>query len=253
MAANGAQGTVVAVHRSGTHSMSKPSQSAITLVAGIGVMGDAHSGATVKHRSRVAKDPQQPNLRQVHLLHAELLDDLARRAPGARVLADRVFVEDGPLLSSAGVTAGIDLALHCIARHAGEALAAEVAQVMVVFHRRGAGDPERSPLLAGRSHLHPAVHRVQNAVGERPAEDWSLERLAAEAHVTPRHLGRLFATHVGCTPRDFVEQVRCAFMREALAAGWPTARALALAGFSDDRQWRRARARQAASVQADPA
>ena len=70
---------MVAVHRSGTHSMSKPSQSAITLVAGIGVMGDAHSGATVKHRSRVAKDPQQPNLRQVHLLHAELLDDLARR------------------------------------------------------------------------------------------------------------------------------------------------------------------------------
>ena len=122
---------------------------------------------------------------------------------GKRVLR----VEDGPLLSSAGVTAGIDLALHCIARHAGEALAAEVAQVMVVFHRRGAGDPERSPLLAGRSHLHPAVHRVQNAVGERPAEDWSLERLAAEAHVTPRHLGRLFATHVGCTPRDFVEQV----------------------------------------------
>jgi transcriptional regulator GlxA family with amidase domain len=185
--------------------------------------------------------------------HHELLDDLARRAPGARVLADRVFVEDGPLLSSAGVTAGIDLALHCIARHGGEALAAEVAQVMVVFHRRGAGDPERSPLLAGRSHLHPAVHRVQNAVGERPAEDWSLERLAAEAHVTPRHLGRLFALHVGCTPRDFVEQVRCAFMREALAAGWPTARALALAGFSDDRQWRRARGRQAGSVQADPA
>lgn len=175
--------------------------------------------------------------------HHSLLGDLARLAPGARVLADRVFVDDGNLLSSAGVTAGIDLTLHCVARHAGEALAAEVAQVMVVFHRRGAGDPERSPLLARRHHLHPALHRVQNAVGERPAEAWSLARLAAEAHVTPRHLMRLFAEHVGCSPRDYVEQVRSAFMREALAAGWPTARALALAGFSSERQWRRARAR----------
>lgn len=179
--------------------------------------------------------------------HHELLDDLARLAPSARVLADRVFVDDGNLLCSAGVTAGIDLALHCIAQHAGEALAAEVAQVLVVFHRRGAGDPERSPLLAGRSHLHPALHRVQNAVGERPAEDWTLERLAEVAHVTPRHLGRLFAEHVGCTPRDYVERVRSAFMREALAAGWPMARALALAGFSSDRQWRRARARGSAA------
>ncbi|MBN8486945.1 MAG: helix-turn-helix domain-containing protein [Burkholderiales bacterium] len=179
--------------------------------------------------------------------HHELLEDLARLAPAARVLPDRVFVDDGNLLCSAGVTAGIDLALHCIALHAGEALAAEVAQVLVVFHRRGAGDPERSPLLAGRSHLHPALHRVQNAVGERPAEDWTLERLAGVAHVTPRHLGRLFTEHVGCTPRDYVERVRSAFMREALAAGFPVAKALALAGFSSDRQWRRARLRVSAA------
>jgi transcriptional regulator GlxA family with amidase domain len=185
--------------------------------------------------------------------HHELLDDLARLAPGARVLADRVFVDDGNLLSSAGVTAGIDLALHCIAGHAGEALAAEVAQVLVVFHRRAAGDPERSPLLAGRNHLHAALHRVQNAVGESPAEDWTLERLATAACVTPRHLGRLFAQHVGCTPRDYVERVRSAFMREALAAGWPLGQALDLSGFRSDRQWRRARARAQRSIEADAA
>lgn len=184
--------------------------------------------------------------------HHEMLEDLAALAPTARVLADRVFVDDGNLLCSAGVTAGIDLALHCIARHAGEALAAEVAQVLVVFHRRGTGSPEHSPLLAGRSHLHPALHRVQNAVGEHPAQDWSLAQMAAAAHVTPRHLTRLFAEFVGCTPRDYVEQVRCAYMREALGAGWPLAKALALAGFSSDRQWRRARARAGdASVQPD--
>jgi MOSC domain-containing protein YiiM len=68
--------TVLAVHRSPTHSFSKASALSIRLIAGLGVEGDAHAGATVKHRSRVARDPMQPNLRQVHLIHAELHDAL---------------------------------------------------------------------------------------------------------------------------------------------------------------------------------
>jgi MOSC domain-containing protein YiiM len=67
---------VTAVSRSGTHTMSKPNVASITLVAGLGVEDDAHQGETVKHRSRVAKDPTVPNLRQVHLIHAELHDEL---------------------------------------------------------------------------------------------------------------------------------------------------------------------------------
>ena len=76
-------GTVVAVSSSPTHSFSKPVQASIQLVAGLGVVGDAHQGATVQHRARVARDPRQPNLRQVHLLHAELFDEL--RAQGHSV------------------------------------------------------------------------------------------------------------------------------------------------------------------------
>lgn len=68
--------SVLAVHRSSSHSFSKYAEDAVTLVPGLGVQGDAHSGATVQHRSRVARDPSQPNLRQVHLLHAELFDEL---------------------------------------------------------------------------------------------------------------------------------------------------------------------------------
>lgn len=68
---------VIAVHAKPTHAFSKDSTSRIQLVAGYGVTGDAHYGVTVKHRSRVAKDPSQPNLRQVHLLHSELLAELA--------------------------------------------------------------------------------------------------------------------------------------------------------------------------------
>ena len=69
-------GRVAAVSRSATHSLSKGNQEAIELLEGLGVAGDAHAGTTVKHRSRVARDPHQPNLRQVHLIHAELHEEL---------------------------------------------------------------------------------------------------------------------------------------------------------------------------------
>jgi hypothetical protein len=78
---------VAAVHRSASYTFSKPATDAIRLIAGLGVDGDVHAGTTVKHRSRVARDPTQPNLRQVHLIHGELHDELATRgfdvAPGA--------------------------------------------------------------------------------------------------------------------------------------------------------------------------
>lgn len=82
------QGVVTAVSRSSTHTFSKPNQGSIQLLAGLGVEGDAHLGVTVKHRSRVARDPSQPNLRQVHLIHAELHDEL--QATGIRVLAGQM-------------------------------------------------------------------------------------------------------------------------------------------------------------------
>ena len=72
-------GVVVAVSRSPTHTMSKPNEGSIRLLAGLGVDGDAHQGVTVKHRSRVARDPTVPNLRQVHLIHAELHQELHDR------------------------------------------------------------------------------------------------------------------------------------------------------------------------------
>ncbi len=69
-------GVVEAVAVSATHTMTKPLAESITIVTGLGVDGDAHNGVTVKHRSRVARNPDQPNLRQVHLIHAELIDEL---------------------------------------------------------------------------------------------------------------------------------------------------------------------------------
>jgi MOSC domain-containing protein YiiM len=81
-------GIVTAVSRSASHTMSKANAASIRLVEGLGVAGDAHQGATVKHRSRVRRDPSQPNLRQVHLLHAELHDEL--RAQGFDLAAGEI-------------------------------------------------------------------------------------------------------------------------------------------------------------------
>jgi transcriptional regulator GlxA family with amidase domain len=175
--------------------------------------------------------------------HHEMLADLQALAPQAKVVANRIFVVDGALASSAGITAGIDLALHLIARDAGEALAAAVAQVMVVYVRRGPDEPELSPLLSGRQHLHAAIHRVQNAIGEKPSQPWSLQAMALVAHVTPRHLSRLFEQHVGSTPRDYVQSVRVAVVERALADGHAPKRAWAEAGIAGARQWRRLHAR----------
>jgi len=93
-------GIVVAVSRSAGHGFSKPNEDSIRLLKGLGVEGDAHLGVTVKHRSRVAKDPTVPNLRQVHLIHAELIDELEtagfRVWPGA--MGENVTTRDVDLL-----------------------------------------------------------------------------------------------------------------------------------------------------------
>ncbi len=90
-------GHVTAVSSGATHEFSKAGRAAIRLLVGLGVEGDAHAGATVQHRSRVARDPNQPNLRQVHLIHAELHDEL--RAGGFAVAAG----EMGENITTAGV------------------------------------------------------------------------------------------------------------------------------------------------------
>ena len=92
---------VTAVSRSSSHSFSKPNQNSIHLLSGLGVEGDAHLGTTVKHRSRVAKDPAQPNLRQVHLIHSELFDELAGKgfAVAAGEMGENVTTRGIDLLS----------------------------------------------------------------------------------------------------------------------------------------------------------
>lgn len=172
--------------------------------------------------------------------HHDYLAMLRTLAPAAEVVDNRVFVVDGALASSAGVTAGIDLALHLIAQTCGDTLAAAVAKTMVVYLRRTPQDPELSPLLAHRHHLHPALHRAQDAVCERPDAEWTLATLADAAHVTSRHLLRLFAEQAAVSPMVYVEKIRLERARQALQRGASVTRAAEAAGFSSDLQLRRA-------------
>ncbi|MEV6653173.1 MOSC domain-containing protein [Streptomyces sp. NPDC051219] len=94
-----ASGTITAVSRNDTYSFTKPNRDGITLLAGLGVEGDVHAGVTVKHRSRMAQDPTRPNLRQVHLIHQELFDEVA----------DEGFKVEPGQLGENVTTVGIDL------------------------------------------------------------------------------------------------------------------------------------------------
>jgi len=146
--------------------------------------------------------------------HHAHIEELRRVEPRARVLDNRIFVEDGAIFTSAGVTAGLDLALHVIGEQHGPRIAADVARDLVVYMRRAGSDPALSPWVTHRNHLHPAVHRVQDAVARNPAACWSAAELSAIACTSTRNLSRLFAEHAGCSPLDYVQLIRFALAKQ---------------------------------------
>ena len=173
--------------------------------------------------------------------HHGTIAELTRLAPTARVRENRLFVEDRERLTSAGITAGIDLMLAIIAREAGHQTALAVARYLVVYLRRGGADPQLSPWLEGRNHIHPAIHRAQDAVTAHPARDWSVETLAEVAFTSPRNLSRLFNEHTGMSVTDYLNRMRIALAREMITASRMDMESVAArAGFASARQFRRA-------------
>jgi len=176
--------------------------------------------------------------------HHELLHALRALAPNALVIDDRVFIVDGRLASSAGITAGIDIALHLIGDECGEALAASVAEDMVVYLRRSPRDTQLSPFHIHRRHLHATVHRVQDAIITDPQREWDMTALAAVGNTAERHLLRLFIDHAGISPLEYLRSIRLERARQSLEYGATVTRAAEVAGFSSGLQLRRAWQRQ---------
>lgn len=175
--------------------------------------------------------------------HHDVIARLRQQVPAAQVKDNRIFVEDRFVLTSAGISAGIDLALHLIATHLGPQAALDVAREMVVYFRRGGDDPQLSPWLRYRNHLHPAVHRAQNLMAAEPESPWQVEDVAARSHISGRHLTRLFRQHLGISVRDYHEQLRIAVAQQRIQQGAGIEKAALAAGFSSGRQFRRAQER----------
>lgn len=177
--------------------------------------------------------------------HHDVIARLKAAAPTAQVKENRIFIEDRGIWTSAGITSGIDLALHLINRLRGPETALAVAREMVVWFRRSGDDPQISPWLRYRNHLHPAVHRAQDALTAEPQKAWQLADIAECAHVSPRHLTRLFQQHLGISVRDYLEQLRLVIAEQSLLQGRGAEQAAQAAGFSSPRQLHRARTRMA--------
>ena len=172
--------------------------------------------------------------------HHESCARLAAIAPRARVLENRLFVEDRERFSSAGVTAGVDLMLHLVSVWAGPAASVATARSLVVYMRRGPDDPQLSPWLEGRSHLHPVVHRAQDAIAAEPARNWSLAELGRVAGASPRNLSRLFSVHAGMTVGDSVSRGRVALAGDLIERTDLAMEQVAeRAGFASSRHMRR--------------
>ncbi|GAA3158702.1 hypothetical protein GCM10010486_25800 [Nonomuraea roseoviolacea subsp. carminata] len=134
--------------------------------------------------------------------------DLGSRFPRVTVEPDAIFVRDGPVVTSAGVTAGIDLALALVEEDHGPDLARAVAKHMVVFLQRPGGQSQFSVRAAVPTTRHPALRRLLDAIAAEPAAEHTLASMAAQVTVSERHLTRLFRREIGLAPGRYVERIR---------------------------------------------
>lgn len=141
---------------------------------------------------------------------------LAAMFPKAKVEQDRIYLRDGRLVTSAGVTAGIDLALALVAQDHGSEVALAVAKRLVVIAQRRGGQSQFSPLLMAPTEDNSPIAKVQAYVLDRIVDNHSVEKLARVASVSVRSLARLFVQETGVTPRAFVERVRLDMARNLL-------------------------------------
>ncbi|GAA4710867.1 AraC family transcriptional regulator [Pseudonocardia yuanmonensis] len=173
--------------------------------------------------------------------HWMFLDELERAFPAADVQRGPIFVEDGPLYTSAGVTAGIDLALALVEADHGPELAREVARYLVVFLQRPGGQAQFSVRLETGATRNATVRALLDAVVAEPAADHRLAALSARAGFSERHLARVFLREIGTTPARYVEQVRIEAARSLLeASDLPLDAVARRAGFGSAEALRRA-------------
>ncbi|WP_426236642.1 GlxA family transcriptional regulator [Pseudomonas sp. TWP3-2] len=148
--------------------------------------------------------------------HWNYTERLTTAFPNAKVATDQIYVEDRNLITSGGVTAGIDMALAVVAGDHGKKLAQDVAKVLLVVMKRQGGQAQFSPLMAAVAPHETPITRVQNHVLEHLDEAFSVERMAGLANMSARHFARMFTREVNMTPMDFLQSARIDCARNLL-------------------------------------
>ncbi|MET8795156.1 GlxA family transcriptional regulator [Nocardia sp. NPDC004568] len=172
--------------------------------------------------------------------HWKYAADLARRYPAARVEPDAIFVRDGNMYSSAGVAAGIDLALAIVEEDHGADIARRIAQLMVVPMQRAGGQSQFSASLSGPLPRSPLVRTVVDLICADPAFPHTVRTLADHARVSVRHLTRLFRAELEHSPAEYVAFIRFGVARDMLHAGHTVTEAAMAAGYGSSEALRRA-------------
>jgi transcriptional regulator GlxA family with amidase domain len=171
--------------------------------------------------------------------HWSVAADFARRFPRVGLEPDRIYVQDGTIWSSAGITAGIDLALALLAEDLGEATARRTARQLVVYYRRPGGQSQFSELL-DTAPASGCFAGLLDYIRTHLQQRLSVDELAARAAMSPRHFARRFVAETGVTPARFVERLRAEAARAALESGARSARLVARqCGFGDPERLRR--------------
>ncbi|MET8809055.1 GlxA family transcriptional regulator [Streptomyces sp. NPDC004546] len=171
--------------------------------------------------------------------HWKVAGELAARCPKTHVEPDAIYVRDGTTFTSAGVAAGIDLALALVEEDHGSELSRDVARAMVVYLQRAGSQSQFSAPLQGPPPRSPALRTVVDRVLANPAGNHSLGELAEHLHVSARHLTRLFREELSTTPARYVESIRLDLAKSFLDQGHTATQAAALAGFPSYESLRR--------------
>ena len=148
--------------------------------------------------------------------HWRAVRHLSERYPDIKVEPDAIYIQDGAIWSSAGVTAGMDLALALVEQEAGRALALKIAQNLLVQRLRSGGQSQYSPDLAAQARPESRLARLCDAVRREPSADWSIEALCDRFHLSRRTLSRLTRTELNQSPAQLVEQLRVEAARALL-------------------------------------
>ncbi|HEU4976189.1 MAG TPA: DJ-1/PfpI family protein [Baekduia sp.] len=166
--------------------------------------------------------------------------ELAAAHPAVDVDADPIYVRDGDVWTSAGVTAGMDLALALVEEDLGRAVALEAARQLVLFLKRPGGQSQFSAGLAAQAAVREPLRELQDWIAANLEQDLSVGALAARACLSERHFARAFRAETGVTPAEYVERLRVERARALLEDGQPVDAAALAAGFASGEVLRRA-------------